>query len=113
MPDTKLHKAHCPKCFGGEGYINGFSHVKRGVCFKCKGKGYVMLKAPPRRTASWRVGATNIKKTHPSDHEAGAVVYPIFTIKARSEAEALRKARSTLLQGEAFDAESAFVKPAD
>ncbi|MGP9633721.1 hypothetical protein ACT3R7_11710 [Halomonas sp. AOP43-A1-21] len=112
MPGTKLHKADCPRCAGGKGHIDAYSHIKGGVCFKCDGKGYVMLKAAPRRSTSWRVGATNIEQTHPGDHEAGAVVYPIFTLKARSESEALKKARAKLERGEGYDASSAFVKPA-
>lgn len=30
----------CPKC-SGTGYIECYSHVARGVCFACNGRGYV------------------------------------------------------------------------
>lgn len=108
-----MAKFECPKCSGGSGHIKAFSHVMGGVCFKCGGKGYVEQKTKPAKPMlEWSVGATNAAKSHPQDHEAGVCVFPIFTIKASTEAAALKKATEKLSKGSAYIASSAFVRQA-
>ena len=34
----RIDSAPCPKC-NGRGYMGEYSHVKGGVCFRCKGSG--------------------------------------------------------------------------
>ena len=43
-----MHKIECPRCLGGKGEIRAFRHVQGGVCFRCKGRGYVEVKTIPK-----------------------------------------------------------------
>jgi RecJ-like exonuclease len=65
----------CPKC-EGHGKINAFGHVQAGVCFKCGGSGSVANKpiAPSVKWVCVYAGAD------------------VFTIKAKSESQALKVA---------------------
>lgn len=105
-----MFKVPCPRCMNEKGVISAFRHVRGGVCFKCGGAGYVERKTEPRPMKSWRVGAVNLRKDHPHDHEAGAVIFPILTVKAATETAALKKAKAMLARGSAYDPESAFVR---
>jgi len=91
-------RGQCPRC-GGSGYIEAFSHVLGGRCFKCGGSGKV---AGGRSSGSkqWTIGAIN---------RDGEVIARVFYLRAKSEAEALRKARAKLSRGAGYDPDSAFV----
>lgn len=41
-----MFKKNCIKC-DGTGYISAFSHVEGGVCFKCGGQKYTLVKTEP------------------------------------------------------------------
>lgn len=41
----------CPKC-SGKGYIQGYAHVRSGVCFKCNGAGVVPYRKPRKTNSS-------------------------------------------------------------
>lgn len=106
-----MNKYPCPRCTNGTGIIKAFSHVKGGVCFKCDGKGFVMLKsAPAKPLPKWRVGAINKLQSHPGDHPVGAVVFPIFSVAARTEEAAIKKAAEKLSRGNGYDANTVFVE---
>lgn len=106
-----MYKVECSRCCNGKGRIAAFSHIQGGVCFKCGGKGYVMRKTKPGKpSVSWQVGATNGRKTHPGDNDVGVVVFPIFTVKAPTQAAALKKAAAILAGGSDYFGETVFVK---
>jgi len=87
MADTK--KIECRKCLG-KGRIHGYSHILNGVCFACDGKGYQTVKANYKPSAMYSV------KIY-FDHIDG--IGTVFGLRARSEAEAKRKAKAQLLRG--------------
>lgn len=37
-----MNSLTCSKC-NGSGYLQGFTHIKQGICFQCKGKGSLTL----------------------------------------------------------------------
>ncbi len=75
------HKSPCPRC-AGDGRISAYTHVKAGVCFRCGGAGTITTKYPPR-APSEKFGITGIQ-----DGERRL----LFWVKARNEADALKKA---------------------
>ena len=42
-----MSKVTCPKC-QGTGFVEGFAHVKNGVCFDCDGTGSIETTTVPR-----------------------------------------------------------------
>lgn len=92
------YKVECAKC-GGRGEIKAFSGIAGGVCFCCNGKGHVILKNKPQRTAKFGISAI--------DRESGERVSPVFWINAKSEADAVKKAVAKLSNGTGYIAESA------
>ncbi|MFV7771687.1 hypothetical protein [Shewanella marisflavi] len=48
-----MPRFQCPKCTNGQGYINAYYHVLGGVCFHCKGKGFVEQKSAPRKSKTY------------------------------------------------------------
>jgi hypothetical protein len=58
-----LVKVDCRKC-DKTGYINAFSHVKRGICFSCGGHGFNMLKNKPRIQKRYEIGFLWADKNH-------------------------------------------------
>jgi hypothetical protein len=93
-------KVECGKCLG-KGRINAFRHVVGGTCFACNGQGFKMQKNPPRRSKQWQVGALT--------HE-GEMIFPVFTKAARSESEAIKKARAQFARGTGYRPDTAFVR---
>ena len=108
-----MFKVVCPRCCNSKGVIDAYSHVKGGVCFKCNGVGWIYRKTKPHPMRSWRVGAENLNNDHALDYKIEWVVFPIFQIKAKSEKEALRKAKAKLIRSQAYDADTVFVVPVD
>ena len=64
----------CPRCCG-KGHIAAYSNVQGGVCFRCAGTGKVATR--PQIGTKWECVYAGVS---------------LFTIKARSEAAALRAA---------------------
>lgn len=93
------YKVECAKC-GGRGEIKAFSGIAGGICFCCNGKGHVELKNKPNRSAKFVISA--IAKDN-GERET------VFTVKAKNEAEALRKAVIQLSSGNAYFIESASI----
>lgn len=48
-----MPKFECPKCNNGSGNIKAFSHVLGGVCFQCKGTGYIEQKRAPTKSKTY------------------------------------------------------------
>lgn len=46
-----MFKVPCTRCLNDKGYISAYRHVKGGVCFKCDGKGYTLVKTDPAKLA--------------------------------------------------------------
>lgn len=65
----------CPRC-AGKGIIAAYKNVLGGVCFKCGGSGKT-AKKPTKMASSWVC-----------EYRGAA----LFTIKARTEGEAYKKA---------------------
>jgi hypothetical protein len=86
-------KVECGKC-AGKGTINGFSHVKGGVCFTCGGKGYKMQKSKPRPSATY---SFSFLWKNPSDanYNAGEFL-KCFNKKARSDRHAEKIAEEAM-----------------
>jgi hypothetical protein len=42
-----MFKNPCSRCTDENGYIKAYNHIQGGVCFKCKGDGYVLTKTDP------------------------------------------------------------------
>lgn len=108
MPQTK--KITCTKCFG-KGRISAFSHVQGGVCFDCGGKGHRMVAANHKPSILFSIEVTCVRAE-------GCTLQPgqrgiVFGQKARTAAEALRKAKAKWVPGRSywFDTESAVALP--
>lgn len=70
----------CPRCLG-KGEIAAYRHVQAGVCFRCNGKGTVATR-PAKPSVKWVCDFAN------GQH--------VGYVKAKTEAEALRKARAMI-----------------
>jgi len=57
----------CPKC-GGSGNLLHYRHHKSGECFKCRGKGSVMVKA---KEIDYKFDEKKWKKDNPDYDETG------------------------------------------
>lgn len=89
------YRVACPRC-GGRGRLPQFSGVLGGVCFACKGSGFVVRKSRPRRPADrFAVSACSLR--------TGERVSPVFWLLARTERQALTKARALIARGTAYD----------
>ena len=86
-------KVDCSRCVSN-GAISAFKHVQGGVCFKCKGAGFVMQKTNPRPSKTFNVFQ---KWTDPEscNYNEGDFIF-VSTIKASSQAEADRKLKKRL-----------------
>lgn len=70
----------CPRCLG-KGQIAAYRNVQGGVCFRCNGTGKVATR-PAKPSAKWVC-----------DFASGQ---HIGYVKAKTEAEAMRKARAMI-----------------
>ena len=70
----------CPRCLG-KGEIAAYRNVQNGVCFRCGGKGTVPTR-PAKPSVKWVCDFAN------GQH--------VGYVKAKTEAEALRKARAMI-----------------
>lgn len=95
---TKLTTYKCPKC-NGLGFISCYSGIANGVCFSCEGNGF-KFGTPPVPGVIFAVSAV-LKST-------GERVQ-VFNIKAKTAAEAMKKAIATLRKGNGYIAETAEV----
>jgi len=91
MNGTK--KITCGKC-NGHGIIEGYRHVVNGVCFACDGTGYKVVSASHKPSKMYSVIIT-------ADFNDDGKPFrgTVFGQKARSVAEAKRKAIKTLSRG--------------
>jgi hypothetical protein len=92
-------KVTCGKC-NGIGRIDVYSHVLGGVCFSCDGRGHREVKRVSKPSVRYLVSAV--------ERDTGKRITP-FALRARSEAQALRIARTTLAGGTGYFPESAEV----
>lgn len=90
MPQTK--KITCTKCFG-KGHISAFSHVQGGVCFSCGGKGYRMVSKSHKPSILFAIEVTCVSSDGCSLEPGQRGI--VTNVKARTAAEALRKANTT------------------
>ena len=88
----------CSRC-DGKGRIDHHNNVLGGVCFKCGGSG--QQKSNPIKQHPFQVFAT--------ERDTGAQI-PVFTIGARDESTALKKAKTVLARGTGYIPESARVE---
>lgn len=88
----------CPKC-NGSGNLARYAGIANGVCFSCEGNGFKIGVAP---VAGLLFTVTAIRK-------ADAARVNVFNTKAKSAAEALKKAIATLSKGNGYIPESAEV----
>ena len=89
-----MHKIECPRCLGGKGEIRAFRHVQGGVCFRCKGRGYVEVKTIPK--PSIRFVAMQKWANPEHDNYNNGDFISTFYFKARSQAEATKKLQKKL-----------------
>lgn len=104
-------KTPCTKCFG-KGHIRAFSHVQGGVCFSCGGAGYRMVSANHKPSILFAIEVTCVRAEGCTLEVGQRGV--VFNVKARTAAEALRKARVTWSSRSNpwFDKDSAEAVPA-
>jgi hypothetical protein len=88
----------CPKC-NGSGFLSQYSGIANGVCFSCEGNGFKIGVAP----------VPGVLFTVTAVRKADAARVNVFNTKAKSAAEALRKAIVTLSKGNGYIPESAEV----
>lgn len=89
------YRVACPRC-AGIGRVERHANVKGGVCFACGGSGHRIQKtapaAPARRFAvsacTWRTGER---------------ISPVFWLLAKTERQALTKARAQIAKGNGYD----------
>jgi hypothetical protein len=80
-------KVECPRCLNGKGFISAFKHVQGGVCFKCKGQGFVTCKTKPAQSFKfWAM--------QKFDENEGFI--NTFSFKAKNENEANKKLQKKL-----------------
>lgn len=107
-------KTPCTKCFG-KGNIRAFSHVQGGVCFSCGGAGYKMVSKSYKPSILFAIEVTCVSSDGCSLKPGQRGV--AYNIKARTAAEALRKAKGKWLGARCypnlwFDPASAEAVPA-
>lgn len=86
----------CPKC-SGSGHLSQYAGIAGGVCFSCQGRGFKYGRAPVPGTL---YGISAIRRDD-------GVRIVVFHKKARTEAQALKKAIETLKRGNGYIPESA------
>lgn len=93
MARAQIIKINCPKC-DGRGRIAAFGHVQGGVCFSCGGTGVGIRSSASKPSKSFAIG---FLWTDPADvNYRDGQFCPCFTIKARSRAEAEKKAAAAM-----------------
>lgn len=85
----------CTRC-DGSGRIRAFGHVLGGVCFKCNGSGKQARK-PSKPSQLFPLSAI--------DRETGVRGH-VYNVRARTPAEALRKAKAMAARSTGYLAES-------
>ncbi|MBL5769034.1 hypothetical protein [Heyndrickxia sporothermodurans] len=96
-----MYKVECGKCYG-KGIIPMFKHgLNDGTCWNCNGKGYLIQKSKPTKSNKYGIGAIS--------KETGQIVEPIIWIVAKSEKQAIEKAKKTLNRGIMYLPETAFI----
>ncbi len=92
----------CTRC-QGKGRIPHYANVLGGVCFKCGGSGLQKNK-PAMPSRRWSVNA--VRTTDRND-------CVVFHVRARTEKEAIRKARDKLVRAShpIYDASTVRVEP--
>lgn len=93
-------KVECAKC-GGKGFIKAYANIDGGRCFSCAGKGFSLQKSAPKISPKFMIGAQK---------KGGEFVDQICAIKAKNEAEALKKAVAQLARGNGYIPSTATVK---
>jgi hypothetical protein len=89
------YRVTCPRC-GGSGRLAQHSAVLGGVCFACKGSGFRVQKSRPAAPAvRFAVSACSLR--------TGERVSPVFWLLAKSERQALTKARAQIAKGNGYD----------
>lgn len=89
------YRVTCPRC-GGSGRLAQHSTVLGGVCFACKGSGFRVQKSRPAAPAvRFAVSACSLR--------TGERVSPVFWLLAKSERQALTKARAQIAKGNGYD----------
>ena len=88
----------CPKC-NGSGHLSCYSGIANGVCFSCEGNGFKFGK-PPVPGVKFQISAI--------EKDSGSRI-TVFYVKAKTAAEALKKAIKTLSSGNGYIPESAEV----
>lgn len=81
-----MFKVTCGKC-NGTGIVDCYRYNDAGVCYECKGVGFHIRKTNPGETKQFHVTAI-IKEGYQNSGERGGMF-----VNARSEKEALRKAK--------------------
>lgn len=96
-----MPKFECPKCANGSGNIKAFSHVLGGVCFQCKGTGYVEQKRKPTKS---KLFSFSFLWTNPEHcNYMNGEFCDCFNKKARSLSEANKIAESSMKKNGAVD----------
>jgi hypothetical protein len=93
-------KVECAKC-GGKGNIRAFSNVDGGRCFSCAGKGFNLQKNAPKISPKFAIGAMG---------KDGEFCEVVCFIKAKNEAEAVKKAIIQLSKGNGYIPSTATAK---
>lgn len=92
----------CPRCCKGR--ITAFNHVQGGVCFRCRGKGTVLVRSVPAEKKTFLLFGLWLDPEHPN-YNNGDWLH-VMTIKTTSQATAdKRAARQSLKTGIPFRAE--------
>lgn len=89
-----MAKYECPKCSNGKGIINAFSHVLGGVCFKCKGTGFIEQKNKPTISKQYSFSFLWTDPNH-CNYRNGDFC-KCFIKKARSESAAIKIAEKAM-----------------
>lgn len=88
-----MFKVECAKC-AGKGEIRAYIGIAGGICFACNGKGHIIQKTAPTKTAKFAVSAVH--------RETGEVVNNICHIRAKNESEAIKKATAQIARGTGY-----------
>lgn len=95
-------KVKCAKC-KGTGIVNCYRHVDAGVCYDCKGVGFLLRKTKPVEMIRFHVTAI-VKEGYQNTGKRIGVF-----VNAKNEKEATRKAR---LDPECYDINTIQATPA-
>lgn len=82
-----MHQIDCPRCKNGR--ISAFNHVQGGVCFRCNGKGYVLVKNLPKTSVRYQAHGLWLDPENCNYNNGDWL--PVFYFKAANDVEAGKK----------------------